>query len=115
MRHTLSRIHAVLDGDIQTTRAVDALDHCTHAPHGEEEVACFGRGEVGDSGHDAERGDQDVAGEDWFEVYEGEGLGGLVEDLVVVSSWYECFLSHWDSGVVPGRLLERDRNRSGRL
>lgn len=56
-----------------------------------------------------------MAGEDWFEVYEGEGLGGLVEDLVVVSSWYECFLSHWDSGVVPGRLLERDRNRSGRL
>ena len=31
-----------------------------------------------------------MAGEDWFEVYEGEGLGGLVEDLVVVSSWYEC-------------------------
>lgn len=99
MRHTLPRIHAVLYGDVQTTRAVDALDHCADAPHGEEEVACFGGGEVGDSGDNAARGDEDVAGEDWFEVDEGEGLGGLVEDLIDKLVWV------WESGVVMGRYL----------
>lgn len=81
MRHALSRLYAILHGDVETTCAVDALDHAAHAADGQEEVCCFGGGEVGDAGDDAARGDEDVTWEDGFEVDEGEGKGGYVENL----------------------------------
>ena len=48
---------------------------------GLEEVGEFRWGEVGEAGEHAVRGDEDVAREEGFEVYEGECCGGRVEDL----------------------------------
>lgn len=76
MGHALPRLDPVLNRNVQTTRAVDALDHPAHAPDGEEEVAGFGKCEVGDAGDDAARGDEDVAWENGFEVHEGVGERG---------------------------------------
>jgi hypothetical protein len=60
---------------------MDALDHAGDAPDSQEQVCRFVRGEVRDAGDDAARRDEDVAWEDGFEVDEGKGKGGLVEDL----------------------------------
>lgn len=87
MRHALPRFDPVLNRNVQTTRAVDALDHPPHAPDSEEEVAGFGGCEVGNAGGDAARGDEDVAREDGFEVYKGVGEAGEVEDLAFCISY----------------------------
>lgn len=53
------------------------------------------------------RGDEDVAREEGFEVYEGECCGGCVEDLPFVSAWgcvLEGLVVVAMVEVVPGRL-----------
>lgn len=92
MRDTLACIDAVLDRDVETTRAVDALDHASDTPHCEEEVAGLGGCEVRDAGDDTARGHENVSWEDRFEVHEADGQWGLVEDLVfgVLVCWFGC-------------------------
>jgi len=74
---------------IESFGAVDALESELHARYRLEEVGDFGGGEVGEVWVDFEGGDEDVAREEGFEVYEGEGEGGCVEDLHVpgLLSW----------------------------
>ena len=81
MRHALPRRFAVLHRYIERVRAVDALESALHARDGLEEVGDFGGREVGEVRADGQGGDEHVAGEQGFEVDEGEGEGGDVEDL----------------------------------
>jgi hypothetical protein len=81
MRHALPRLRPVLHRDIQTRRAVHPLHHPPDALHCKEQIGCLGGGQVRDAGDAAARGYQYVPWEDGFEVYEGEGEGGYVEDL----------------------------------
>jgi hypothetical protein len=88
MRHALPRRFAVLHRYIERVRAVDALESALHARDGLEEVGDFVGREVGEVRADGQGGDEHVAGEQGFEVYEGEGEGGGVEDLPGVLSWW---------------------------
>lgn len=81
MRHALARVRPVLHRDIQTRRAVHALHHPSDPLHSKEKIGRLGGGQVRDAGNAAARGNEDVAWEDGFEVYEGEGEGRYVEDL----------------------------------
>lgn len=56
-------------------------EHALDELHGGEEVGEFGRGEGGEAPVGVEGADEDVAWEEGFEVDEGEGVGGLEEDL----------------------------------
>ncbi|KAF4260712.1 hypothetical protein KXW98_005888 [Aspergillus fumigatus] len=99
MRHTLPRLRPVLHSDIQTRRAVHALNHPSDPLHGKEEIARFGGGQVRNAGNAPARGNEDVAREDGFEVYKGEGewdgrdlyLGGDEE-------WAEVDLGAFEGG-----------------
>jgi hypothetical protein len=86
VRHALPRRRAVLHRYIEGFRAVDALERALHARYGLKEVGDFEGAEVGEVGMDGEGGDEDVAWEERFEVYEGEGVGGCVEDLLCLGA-----------------------------
>lgn len=81
MRHALSSIYAILNGNVEGCGIEDPLHHARDALHGEEEVLDFGGGEVVQAWDDAARGDEDVAWKEGLEVYEGVGEGRDVEDL----------------------------------
>ena len=81
MWHALPRRLTILHGYIESIRAVDALESALHAGYGLEEVGDFGGREVREVWAHVEGGDEDVAREEGFEVYEGECCGGRVEDL----------------------------------
>ncbi|KAH9845116.1 hypothetical protein Tdes44962_MAKER06835 [Teratosphaeria destructans] len=76
VRHALARGLAILHGHVERVRAVHPLQRALEPPHGQEEVRGFVRREVGEVRFDGERGDEDVAGEEGFEVHEREGVRG---------------------------------------
>lgn len=82
VRHALPSLCAILNRNVEGRRAVEALERALHACDGEEEVGELGRGQVGEEFVPRERADEDVAGQEGFEVYEREGVGGCVEDLI---------------------------------
>ncbi|KAF7121707.1 hypothetical protein CNMCM5793_009179 [Aspergillus hiratsukae] len=90
MRHALPRIRPVLHRNIQTRRAVHALHHPSDPLHRQKQIGRLGGGQVRDAGDAAARGYQHVPWEDGFEVYEGEGEGGYVEDLPMHISLSVC-------------------------
>jgi hypothetical protein len=79
--HALASVDAVLHRDVEARRAVKTLHHAADAPDGQEQVAGFGWGEVCDAGDDSAGRDEDMAGEDGFQVHERKGERRLVEDL----------------------------------
>lgn len=85
--HALARGLAVLHGDVEGLGAVEPGEGALHARHGEEQVGDFVRGEVRQARAEAQRADEDVAREEGFEVYQGEGVGCCVEDLGGGVSW----------------------------
>lgn len=101
MRHTLPRLRPVLHSDIQTRRAVHALNHPSDPLHGKEEIARFGGGQVRNAGNAPARGNEDVAREDGFEVYKGEGERCEVEDLADCQT-DDLLVKGWE-GPLPGR------------
>lgn len=49
------------------------LNDAAHALDGEKQIRDFFRGEIGEAGDGADRGDEDVSGEQGLEIYEGKG------------------------------------------
>ena len=76
MWHTLPRRLAVLDRDVEGFGVVYPCQGALDFSHGVEEVADLLAAEVGEPGLDAQGRDEDVAGEEGLEVYEGEAVGG---------------------------------------
>lgn len=72
MRYALSSSFSILYSDIESFGFVDALECPLDARNGEEEVADFVLGEVGEMRFAAERRDEDVSRQKRFEVYERE-------------------------------------------
>lgn len=81
MRHALARRFPILHRDVERLGLIDAFERALDALDCEEEVGDFGGGELGEVRFGGEGADEDVAGEQGFEVHEGEGVGGCVEDL----------------------------------
>lgn len=81
MGDALPSIYTILYGDIESCGIEDTFDHARDALDGEEEVLDLGGREVVQTGHNAARRDEDVAWEEWLEVYEGVGEGRGVENL----------------------------------
>lgn len=81
MRHALTRIDAVLDGDVEARRTVDPFNHPRHFTHRQKQVRRFGRCEVRNARDDAVRAYEDMAWENWLEVHESKGERALVKDL----------------------------------
>lgn len=82
MRYALSRVYPILHGNIQARGAVYSFHHLSNPADCEKEVTCFGGGQVRDARYDATGRDEDMAGQNWFEVNEGKGKWCLEEDLV---------------------------------
>jgi hypothetical protein len=55
------------------------------------------------------RGDEDVTGEERFEVYKGEGMGGCVEDLPFSQLLVLCCTQAGSRGSMVGFVLGRLR------
>lgn len=72
MRHALPRGFSILHRDVESFGFVNALESPLDARNGEEEVADFVLGEVGEMRLAAERRDEDVSRQKRFEVYERE-------------------------------------------
>lgn len=99
MRHALPRRLPILNRDIERLGLIYPLQRPLHARNGEEEVADLIAGKVREVWFHGEGGDEDVAWEEGFEVYEREGVGGCVEDLPFLRCLAACLLVERGAGV----------------
>lgn len=77
----MPRRHAILYCNIESLRFVYVLNRLPDLLHREEEVGHLDGGEVFQSRNYAVRTDKDMAGEERFQIYECEGVFGVVEYL----------------------------------
>jgi hypothetical protein len=89
MPHALPRVDPVLNRYVERTGPENSLHASADKLDGPEEVGGLGGCEVAEAGDGAVGADEDVPREEGLEVYEGEGEGGEVEDLGVVSRYCE--------------------------